>query len=118
MSEFERMQRSICERYGSPFVAAESDSKTGIAVSTLGSQPLNAMRTQPGELTSGWYIWCGEELSRDNDFFEPLHTRHLSRYCPEILKYLALGAGWRVLLGPERADVWFDAKLIDPSPGI
>ena len=42
----------------------------------------------------------------------------LSRYCPEILKYLALGAGWRVLLGPERADVWFDAKLIDPSPGI
>ena len=53
MSEFERMQRSICERYGSPFVAAESDSKTGIAVSTLGSQPLNAMRTQPGELTEG-----------------------------------------------------------------
>lgn len=82
-------------------------------MATLGSQPMNAMRIEPDGATSGWYIWCGEELSQDDDFLEPLHTKHLPDHFPEMVKYLALGPGWRVLLAPGQEFVWFDEKLVD-----
>lgn len=77
-----------------------------------GLQPLNALRHPPEEGTSGWYIWAGEELSQASDFFAPLHISHLKEWCPQLLPYLGLPAGWRVLLAPGHEDVWFDENLL------
>jgi hypothetical protein len=43
------------------------------------------MRHRAGRSINGWYIWRGEELSQADDFFEPLHTRHLAEWAPDVL---------------------------------
>ena len=63
--------------------------------------------------TSGWYIWAGEEFSKDPNFFMPLHIGHLKEWCPEIVKYLGLGPGWRFLIAPGYEDVWEDKSLLN-----
>jgi hypothetical protein len=63
--------------------------------------------------TNGWYIWAGEELRRDPDFFEPLHVSHLAEWCPAVTRFLALAPGWRFLIAPDHEDIWFDASLLD-----
>ena len=50
---------------------------------------------------------------QDADFFQALHVSHLKDKCPEILKYLGLAPGWRVLVASEYEDVWYDEKLLD-----
>ncbi len=107
-----KTQKQIAEDYGAFFLAVGFDEKCGVALQTLAQKPLNALRHPPEGGTSGWYIWGGEELSEDPDFFKPLHVKHLANYCPEIIPYLGLGPGWRVLLAPNYKDVWFDEKLI------
>jgi len=52
-------------------------------------------------------------MSQDPDFFQPLHVSQLNKTCPEIIKYLALAPGWRVLLAGGHEDVWFDHELLD-----
>jgi hypothetical protein len=108
----ERTQASICAEFGSEFVPPDADSKVGIALSSLGKEPLNALRHPPEGSTCGWYIWGGEELSEDVDFFQPLHVRHLVQHCPAIVPYLALAPGWRVLLAPGQEDVWYDTAIL------
>lgn len=73
--------------------------------------PLNGLRHTPEGDTTGWYIWAGEELSDDPQFFEPIHVGHLAELCPEVLPYLALPPGWRFLIAPSYEDVWEDATL-------
>ncbi len=73
--------------------------------------PLNALRHEPEKETCGWYIWAGEELSQAVDFFVPLHVSHLPIWCPEIIEYLGMPPGWRVLLAPGYVDVWYDESL-------
>lgn len=102
--------QQICERFVSAVVPVEPDAKVGVALATLQLRPLNALRHPPGHDTSGWYIWGGP-LSEAPDFFQPLHIHHLPARCPEILPYLSLAPGWRVLLAPGREDVWFDEAL-------
>ena len=79
-------------------------------MATLGSQPMNAMRIEPDGATSGWYIWCGEELSQDDDFLEPLHTKHLPDHFPEMVKYLALGTLAKII-----SHSWMDAMCSSTS---
>ena len=79
-------------------------------MATLGSQPMNAMRIEPDGATSGWYIWCGEELSQDDDFLEPLHTKHLPDHFPEMVKYLALGTLAKII-----SHSWVDAMCSSTS---
>ena len=52
-------------------------------------------------------------LSHALDFFVPLHIEHLKDWCPSVLKYLGLPAGWRFLIAPEYEDVWFDSGLLE-----
>jgi hypothetical protein len=106
-------QKAICLKFGSSCVEAELNSKVGIALETIGDLPLNALRHPPEGDTCGWYIWGGETLSQDSDFFQPLHVSHLKEKCPEIIKYLALAPGWRVLLAGEQEDVWYDEGLLN-----
>jgi len=106
-------QQSVCSRYGSEFVPSDADSKVGIALASLSKAPLNALRLPPQGNTCGWYIWGGEVLSQDPEFFQPLHVHHLAEYCPSILPYLGLAPGWRVLIAPGQVEVWHDPELLE-----
>lgn len=106
-------QQAVCTRFGVQPVAADLAAKVGISRSVRDGQiPLNGMRHPLEDGTTGWFIWAGEELSSDPDFFVPLHAEHLAEWCPEVLPYLALPPGWRFLLAPDYEDVWPDASLL------
>jgi hypothetical protein len=109
-------QSRICQKYGSPWVDAPNETKVGIALGTLALQPINALRHTPESGTSGWFIWGGTELANDPEFFQPLHVSHLPQYVPQMIPFLGLAPGWRVLLAPDREDVWYDNVLIDVAP--
>lgn len=107
-------QRSICEKYRAPFAPVDLELKVGIARNVLnGVFPINGLRHNQEGDTTGWYIWAGEELPSDPNFFVPLHVKHLAEWNPNILKYLGLAPGWRFLIGEEGyEDVWLDPNLL------
>lgn len=99
----------MCSRFGVKPLPAEAGQKVGIAANVgSGLQPINGLRRHPEGDTTGWYIWAGEELSDDPDFFEPVHLEHLVSRCPEVLPYLLLPVGYRFLVAPGHEDVWWD----------
>ena len=111
--EIAATQRQTCEKYGADFFPAPPHEKLGLADSVrVGALPINGLRHPPAGDTSGWYVWAGEELSADADFFKPLHIEHLGEWCPRIQKYLGLAPGWRFLIADEYEDVWFDPELL------
>lgn len=112
MTDISESQRAVAARFDTVAIPMSNDVKVGISRTVLaGLHPLNALRHPPEGDTSGWYIWAGEVLSDAPDFFVPLHISHLADWCPEILPYLGLPPGWRVLLAPGYEDVWFDEDL-------
>lgn len=65
------------------------------------------------ELESGEEWWRATKKSGSLDSSSPRpHISHLPEWCPDILPYLALPPGWRVLLAPGFEDVWFDETLL------
>lgn len=112
-SNISSAQRSLCEEKGCDYTPAGLDSKLGFAIKTQGKIPINGLRHPPAGDTNGWYIWCGEELSQEPEFFEPLHTRHLFERCPEALRFLGLPPGCRFLVAGDYVDVWFDRSLLN-----
>ena len=105
----------ICRKYGAEYQPIDADLKLGVADNFFSEvRPLNGLRHPPEQNTCGWYLWAGEEMSEEDDFFKPMHVYHLNERCPYILKYLALPPGWRFLLAGHYEDVWFDAKLLVP----
>jgi hypothetical protein len=76
--------------------------------------PLNGLRHPPVGETSGWYVWSGQILEPDPDFFESHHLSHLEALCPEVVPYLELPPGWRFLIAPGYEDVWYDGSLLEP----
>ena len=104
-------QSETCNQFGSLFQPPAEDDRLGIALSTLSQLPLNALRHSPENGTCGWYIWGGD-YSEDPEFFQPLHVHHMVEHAPQLIPYLALAPGWRVLLAPEQTDVWYDPALI------
>jgi len=105
-------QQEICKRFDSEFVPLSEDDIVGIALASLNQLPLNALRHPAENGSSGWYIWGGETLSQDKDFFQPFHVHHLVENAPQLIPYLALSPGWRVLLAPNQLDVWYDSSLL------
>jgi len=106
-------QRAVCREARSPFSPPPAGSTCGVALSTFdGRQPINALRHPPEGQTCGWYLWAGEEFPEANDAFSPIHNEHLAELAPELLPYLALAPGFRVLVAPDYADVWFDGSLL------
>lgn len=106
-------QGSVCERAGAVPLQPLPASKIGIALSSLGAIPIHGMRCPPTATTNGWYVFCGDEMSRDPDFFVPLHIEHLPQYLPSIIEYLDLPPGYRFLIdGLGYEDVWFDESLL------
>lgn len=105
--------RTTCETYGVEPHVPKKESKLGIALSTIGKMPINGLRHKEDNGTNGWYIWCGEEMSENDDFFLPLHVEHILEYLPEVAEYLNLPPGYRFLIdGKGYEDVWFDEQLL------
>lgn len=110
----EELQRGICETHDAEFLQTLLDDKAGVAANLLpASEIINGLRHPPSEGTCGWYIWAGDELRADDDFFEPIHIKHPIERCPAVLKYLGLAPGWRFLLAKDYEDVWFDPALLE-----
>jgi hypothetical protein len=110
-------QREVCRRFGVEPLPSPSDLRVGIAENVeQESWPINGLRHEPEGDTTGWYIWAGEELSDDPDFFRPLHVEHLAERCQAVLPYLALPPGWRFLIAAGYEDVWEDTTLVTPDP--
>jgi hypothetical protein len=72
MQSLEEKQAAICAREGVARATPSPFLKVGIALSTLGQQPLHGLRNRPQSGMSGWFTWAGEQLSDERDFFEPL----------------------------------------------
>jgi hypothetical protein len=107
-------QLEVCERYGVQPFPAPADRMLGFARNVRdGLEPTNGLRHPPQGDATGWYIWAGEELSSDPDFFVPIHVAHLGEWCPQALPYLALPPGWRFLITPGHEDAWQDPSLLD-----
>lgn len=91
----------------------ERASKLGIALRTLGKEPINGLRLKPEKGTNGWYLWCGTEMPMEDDAFSPLHVEHIENYLPQVKKYLDLPPGYRFLIDEKNyEDVWFDEALV------
>lgn len=110
--EIASSQQMLCKEKGYGYVPTSLDSKLGFAITTQDKIPINGLRHPPSADTSGWYIWCGEELSQAPDFFSPLHSRHLIERCPQALPFLGLPPGSRFLIAGDYVDVWFDESLL------
>ena len=112
-NEIQQKQKEICQKWQADFLESTSELKIGISENVKsGILPINGLRIYPESDTSGWYIWAGEELSNEDDFFKPLHIAHLENWIPNINKYLGLAPGWRFLIANNYEDVWFDEELL------
>ena len=113
MIDLVEKQQEVCAKYGAIWVPSPEHLKVGIAKNVRdGLMPLNGLRHPPAGDTTGWYIWAGEEISSDPNFFVPLHVSHLEQWCPAALKFLGLAPGWRFLTAGEHLDVWQDLGLL------
>jgi hypothetical protein len=107
-------QTEVCAKYGAEYVESPPHLKVGIARNMEeGLLPINGLRLRLKEGTTGWFIWAGEDLSQDPDFFVPLHVSHLQHRCPEIIRFLGLAPGWRFLVAGDYEDVWEDRSLLE-----
>jgi hypothetical protein len=105
-------QKKICKEHDSLWKPIDKDLKVGISTD-LNSDPLNDLRHNSEDGTTGWFIWSGE-YSESDDFFKPICAEHLLEKKPEVIKYLGLDVGFRFLIGKENyEDVWFDKKISD-----
>jgi hypothetical protein len=112
--DWEQAQRALCKRLAAEFAPAPASAKLSVARAVgFGVEPLNGLRRPLTLGTTGWYVWAGEHLSSEADFFEPLHVAHLKGRCPAILKYLGLPPGRRFLVAGDYEDLGFDPSLLD-----
>src|SRR5438067_8300825 len=91
----EAQQRAVCEEHGVDFVPPAVGSRVGIAIQTLGLQPLNGTRVEPEGGACGWYLWAGDGPSTSDDFYQPMCVEHLGDHCPAAIPFLGLPPGWR-----------------------
>ena len=106
--------KSICEWADVQPQKPESGTKLGIALDSIGKEPINGLRHNPENGTNGWYIWCGEEMPKEENSFVPLHIEHIAEYLPQIEEYLVLPPGYRFLIdGNNYEDVWFEKELLN-----
>lgn len=95
------------------FVPAPMGLKVGISPNVrAGLMPLNGLRHRPEGDTTGWYLWAGETMGSEPDFFVPLHIEHLSVWYPSVVPFLGLPPGWRFLVADAYEDVWEDPTLL------
>jgi hypothetical protein len=113
--EFIIKQKSVCGKYNSRFLASSFDKLIGVAVKSFEKfeMPVNGLRHPiENEQSANWYIWAGKYCDTD-DFFQPIHIKHLIEICPKAINYLGLALGWRFLFDNQYEDVWYDENLLN-----
>jgi len=106
------VENGVCEKEGVEPEIPEQGSKLGVALSTIGKEPINGLRHNSEKGTNGWYIWCGDSFSEADDFFDPIHVEHIDEYLPLVKKYLNLPPGYRFQIDSNNyEDIWFDIEL-------
>ncbi len=106
-------QIEVCNEFGADYWPCPNGLKVGISENVKeGMMPVNGMRIPPEGDTTGWYIWSGEELPDDADFFLPLAIDKVYEWCPIIVQYLGLPPGWRFLTAIGYEDIWKDDSLL------
>lgn len=109
-----REQLDICDKFGAEFIESPFYLVLGISKNfDKNNFPINGLRHPTEGGSTGWFIWSGEELKQDADFFKASHIGHLVEICPEIIKFLGLPPGWRFLKAKNYEDVWVDEKLFE-----
>lgn len=104
----------LCNKNGLEWVETPDLMKVAINKNVKdGIFPINGLRHPIIGDASGWYIWAGEDISKDENFFVPLHVEHLGEWCPQVLKYLGLPPGSRFQIADNYEDVWEDKSLSD-----
>eukprot|EP01132_Coremiostelium_polycephalum_P005589 gene5589-6956_t len=104
----ELQRREICEKYQYPEQLPEE--MVAVALQTIGKFPIYGTRIplSKGDNIS-WFIYCGK-YSDDEDFYQPLHTHHLSTTLPQVLKYLSLPTHSNFIIDNEGyEDVWLES---------
>lgn len=92
-------QKDLCDKYSVPCVACGPNEIVGIAKNVVsGLKPINALRHAIENDTSGWYIWAGEQFYETDNFFQPMHVKHLHDINPDMIKFLGLPPGYRFLI--------------------
>lgn len=113
IKQIEQEQKKLCYKYGADFQPVDFNLRFGFSDNFFsGIMPLNGLRHPQDGNMCGWYFWASEKFSEDEDFFKPMHIYHLFDRSPDLLKYLALPAGWRFLVAGDYEDVWFDENLL------
>lgn len=111
MNDIEKRQQQTCARFGAAYKPCSLDLKVGVSRGLKHAiGPINGLRTREENGTSGWYLWVGD-WSDDDDFFVPIHGRHLIEWAEIVLPYLGLPEGWRFLVTECYEDVWRDDDL-------
>lgn len=100
-----RSPQEICAECGSAFIPPDPLDKISVALDTLTLLPLNALRLSPERGLCGWYVWGGTEASHDSGAFKTIPVANLLRQCPQLMPFLALAPGWKVLLAPEKIEL-------------
>ena len=114
MKNWPDLQMAVCLRHDTLFVPAPTTLKVGISPNVRqGIIPLNGLRHPPEGDTTGWYLWAGETMGSNDDFFVPLHVEHLELWCPAAIPFLGLPPGWRFLIADDYEDVWEDPTLLN-----
>ena len=114
MNDFKSEQIELCKKYNVEFQPIDYGLRIGISDNFFFDiLPFNGLRHPPEYDMCGWYLWAGEQFSEDKDFFKSLHLYHLAERRPDLMKFLALPAGWRFLVANDFEDVWFDKSLLN-----
>ena len=109
-------QSDICKRFEvTPQLPRQAD-RLGIALHSLGSNPINGMRVPSLSGSAGWFIYGGDAPSSDDGFYSPLCVRHVGKHCELVVPYLCLPVGWRFQIDSDGyEDVWYDKSLLKPN---
>ncbi len=100
-----RSAQEICAECGSAFIPPDPLDKISVALETLDQLPLNALRLSPERGLCGWYVWGGKQASHAPGAFKAIPVANLLRQCPQLMPFLALAPGWKVLLAPEKIEL-------------
>lgn len=108
-------QKKLCDKFQVDWTDTDQNLFLGLADNVATTQnPINGLRHPPEGTTCGWYIWTGQEIPDEDDFFKPICVKHLISIKPEIIKFLGLPPGYRFLTDDKGyVDIWEDKKLLD-----
>jgi len=99
------LAQAVCAAHGLPAIPPED--QVAVAISTLGQMPVYGTRiVLPENGTVSWFVHCGNYSDAD-DFYQPVHTAHLTDMLPQIVRYLHLPPGAKFIIDDQGyEDVW------------